>query len=94
MVGVISQHSGVTRLCVCERQIGPDDSGQLSEGRKPLFANSPLLKGTAPDGLRRGTRRTEEAGIAGRSRLETAQATTSMRLIREDRAEMPNGKRL
>jgi hypothetical protein len=38
--------------------------------------------------------KTEGAVTAGRSRLETVQAITSMRLIVEDRAQVPNGEKL
>jgi hypothetical protein len=123
MLDVISQRSGIARLCVCKRQMGTDDRGQMSasgselparreeptdrreeptlravrptgwkrprrESRTFVFANSPSPKATAKDGLWRGKRRTEDAGIAGRSRLETLPATTSMRLIMVDRAEI------
>jgi hypothetical protein len=41
-----------------------------------------------------GAGKTEGAGIAGQSQLERVPATTSVRPIMENRAEMPNGKRL
>jgi hypothetical protein len=42
MPDVISQLFGITRLLVCERQIGTDDG-------RPAFANLPSLKATAKD---------------------------------------------
>ena len=107
MSDVISQCSGIARLCVCQRQIGSDDRGpayirqprDYSESFREQAAwrsrgeraedppRSPRQSGWA--GLR-----AEAAGIAGWPRLETVPAVTSMRLIMEDRSQMPNGKRL
>ena len=99
MSDVISERSASLDFAFVSAKIGtmtedPPTSGSRgttawrSRGQRaedPL--RSPLRSG-------RGRLRAEGGRIADRWRLKTESPTTSMRLIMEDRAEMPNGKRL